>query len=212
MKIDWLGHACFLLETDSKCRILTDPFNEGTGYPPIDIAADVVTISHDHWDHNAVQLVKGEPVIINREGAFTHQDIQFEGIGSFHDKVQGKQRGRNVIYKITADGIRLLHLGDLGSLLTREQVDKIGPVDIIFVPVGGNYTIDAGEAFEITKILKPRIVVPMHFKSPVCTFEIAPVEAFTGLFEKTLKKPSLQIERSGEDNSTQIIVLDYPVN
>jgi L-ascorbate metabolism protein UlaG (beta-lactamase superfamily) len=211
MKIRWLGHACFLLETE-KFKIITDPFNKEVGYPVINVTADVVTISHDHWDHNAAQLVGGSPMIIDQEGSFTYQEIQIKGIGSYHDDVQGKKRGTNIMYKISTEGMTLLHLGDLGHLLSDQQVREIGEIDILFLPVGGNYTIDAREAYKITELIKPRIIIPMHFKTPAISFDIDPVEAFTGYFEKVIKKPFLQIDELSPDYSTQVIVLDYPVN
>lgn len=210
MKITWLGHACFLIETENG-KIITDPFNEGVGYPKIDVTADVVTISHDHWDHNAAHLVGGQPLIINKEGSFTYQDIQIKGFGSYHDKVMGKKRGTNILYKILADGMNLLHMGDLGHMISEQQAREIGLVDILFLPVGGNYTIDAGEAYKITELVKPKIVIPMHFKTPVNSFEIDPVEAFTENFEKIIKRPFLQIRELDPGLPSQVIVLDYPV-
>lgn len=211
MKIHWLGHACFLIETE-KMRIVSDPFNEGVGYPIFKGAADLVTISHDHWDHNAVQLIGGDPFIVREAGSFLYKDIHIKGIACFHDKVQGKKRGSNLIYKISVDGINLLHLGDVGHVLTAEQVEEIGLNDILFLPVGGNYTVDAKEAYEITGQLKPKIVIPMHFKTPVISFPIDPVEAYTCQFDQMIKKPFLQINESELRYPTRVIVLDYPVS
>lgn len=211
MKIRWFGHACFLIETE-KIRIVSDPFNEGVGYPIFKGTADLVTISHDHWDHNAAQLVDGNPLIVTEPGNFLYEDIHINGIASFHDKAQGKKRGTNIIFKISVDGMNLVHLGDLGHVLTREQIEEIGPTDILFMPVGGNYTVDAKEAFEITGQLKPKIVIPMHFKTPVISFDIDPVEAFTCQFDQIVKKPFLQVSKSELGYPKRVIDLDYPVS
>lgn len=210
MKISWLGHACFMIETE-KLKILTDPFNEGVGYPLFQDTADIVTVSHDHWDHNAVQLVKGNPFIIDQAGSYNHKDICIKGVASFHDKNQGKDRGANIIYKISAEGINLVHLGDLGHILNSDQIEQIGSNDILFLPVGGNYTIDAREAYEIAEILKPKIVIPMHFKTAVNSFAIDPVEVYTAQIDQFVKKPFLQISHSELSYPTRVVVLDYPV-
>jgi len=209
MKISWLGHACFLIETEIT-SILCDPFNEGVGYPLFKGNAGLVTISHDHWDHNAAHLVGGNPFVVKGPGSFLFEDIQIKGFTSFHDKAQGKKRGNNIIYKILADGLNLVHLGDIGHVLTKEQVEEIGAVDILLVPVGGNFTVDADEAYEITGQLKPKIVIPMHFKTPVNSFDIDPVEAYTIKFEQIVKKPFLQINQSELFYPVRVIVLDYP--
>ncbi|HPF45115.1 MAG TPA: MBL fold metallo-hydrolase [Syntrophomonadaceae bacterium] len=211
MKINWMGHACFFIETEKK-KILCDPFSDGTGYPLFKGNADLVTISHDHWDHNAFHLVGGNPLVVRDPGSFSFEDIQIKGIPSFHDKAHGKKRGSNIIYKISVDGINLVHLGDLGHVLTREQVKEIGEHDILFLPVGGTFTVNAEEAYEITVQLKPKIVIPMHFKTPVNSFDIDPAEAYTIKFERIVKKPFLKIDRTELAYPTQVIVLDYPVN
>lgn len=211
MKITWKGHACFLIETGNN-RIVCDPFNEGVGYPLFSGSGNLVTISHDHWDHNASQLVKGNPMVITEPGSFIFDDIQIKGIPSYHDQARGKKRGKNIIYKISVNGINLVHLGDLGHVLTGEQVAEIGTNDILFLPVGGNFTVNADEAYEITEQLNPKIVIPMHYKTPVNTFEIDPVEVYTVKFDRIIKKPFLNISQSELDYPVQVIVLDYPVN
>ena len=155
MKLTWLGHACFLLEADGY-RIVTDPYTGVPGYPPLSVSAHAVFCSHGHFDHNAVDRVTLLP----------HQDSPFtvREIASFHDDRGGTLRGGNTIRVFTADGISVAHLGDLGHPLSAEQLAAIGPVDAALVPVGGVYTLDATGAKSVCDALKPRCVLPMHYR------------------------------------------------
>ncbi|MDD2619220.1 MAG: MBL fold metallo-hydrolase [Syntrophomonadaceae bacterium] len=208
MKIRWLGHASFLIETEEK-RIITDPFDEKSGYPVFPQEVDIATVSHEHWDHNAVHVLKGNPMIIKGAGDFGLDKIRIKGISSFHDKNQGKNRGTNTIYKIISEGLNLLHLGDLGQILTREQIREIGKVDVLFIPVGGNYTIDAKDALAIVEQIKPGIIIPMHFKTAHVTINLAPVEAFVCQFERCVKKPYLELSKEGLGSQPLVMLLDY---
>jgi len=180
MKIKWLGHACFLITSRDGIRIITDPYAVGGGikYAPVTEAADVVTVSHDHGDHSNVSSVQGRPEVVKGSGAKAARGIQFRGIATYHDAARGQQRGSNTVFCFTVDDIRLCHLGDLGHKLDPGQVNEIGAVDMLFVPVGGFYTIDATVANQIVGQLKPRVVIPMHFRTPRCDYPIADVEDF----------------------------------
>jgi L-ascorbate metabolism protein UlaG (beta-lactamase superfamily) len=180
MKIKWLGHACFLITSKGGVRIITDPYAVGGGinYSPIKEAADVVVVSHDHGDHNNVSTVQGKPEVVKGSGTKTAKDIQFRGIATYHDTSQGKQRGTNTVFCFTVDDVKLCHLGDLGHVLSPGQVNEIGAVDIMFVPVGGFFTIDAPVASQVCDQLKPKVVIPMHFKTPKCAYPLADVEDF----------------------------------
>lgn len=136
MKIIWLGHASFLIETGAT-RIITDPFDETTGYRIPSISADLVTVSHDHYDHNAVDWVLGEPRVVSSPGETRFQEVDILGIPSFHDQEKGRLRGRNTIFVIKAEGLTVCHLGDLGHLLEPDQLEAIGRVDVLLIPVGG---------------------------------------------------------------------------
>ncbi|MEA1962312.1 MAG: MBL fold metallo-hydrolase [Bacillota bacterium] len=208
MKITWFGHACFSIESDGK-RIVTDPFDADVGYPVVPREADLVTISHEHWDHNAVQVFNNEPRVIRGNGEFSESNIKIQGFPSFHDKQEGIERGTNTIYKITTEGIDLLHLGDLGHVLGQGQVQQIGKVDVLLVPVGGTFTIDAEEACQMVELLKPRIIIPMHYGTPVLSFSLLPLEAFTIHYDKVTKKDNLEINCEGLPEKTELIVLDY---
>jgi len=208
--IKWLGHASFLLES-AGIKLLTDPFNAKIGYQPCKEKVDIVTVSHEHWDHNAVDTLSGNPRVIRATGLSTIDGINILGISSFHDKKQGRERGSNTIFKISSENLDILHLGDLGHVLTDRQIVEIGNVDIILVPVGGRYTVDAEAAWEIVEQLQPNIIIPMHFlTSDVSLKELAPVEAFTAKFPRVIKKPFLEISKEALTSEARLIVLDYP--
>jgi L-ascorbate metabolism protein UlaG (beta-lactamase superfamily) len=180
MRVKWLGHACFLITSRDGLRLITDPYAVGGGinYSPINEAADVVLVSHGHDDHSNISTVKGKPEVVRSDGIKTTKYIQFKGVTTYHDEAKGGQRGLNTIFCFTIDDIKLCHLGDLGHVLNREQINEIGAVDIIFVPVGGFFTIDASAASQVCDQLGPKIIIPMHYKTPKCTYPIAGVEDF----------------------------------
>ncbi len=180
MRVKWLGHACFLITSRDGLRVITDPYAVGGGinYSPIKETADVVSVSHGHDDHSNVSALKGKPEIINNAGIKTAKGIQFRGVATFHDEAQGRQRGSNTVFCFTIDDIKLCHLGDLGHVLNPELVSEIGAVDILFVPVGGYFTIDAAVATQVCDQLGSKVIIPMHFKTPKCAYPIADVEDF----------------------------------
>lgn len=208
MKIWWRGHASFLLETEGK-KIVTDPFNAELGYPLAPLAADLVTVSHEHWDHNAVETIGGQPQIIRGMGAFKVGGIEIKGIAAHHDRNQGRDRGANTIFEIFAEGLNIVHLGDLGQMLSADQLREIGAVDILLIPVGGRYTIDAAEAFQLVSLLQPKIAIPMHFATPHLSFTLAPLEEFTSRYDQVIKLPVLEVHPDTLGQGLRIIVLEY---
>jgi L-ascorbate metabolism protein UlaG (beta-lactamase superfamily) len=178
MKIKWYGHSCFGLTAENGKRVITDPFDGSIGYKIPTIDADIVTVSHDHYDHNYVEAVRGNPEIVKTPGSHRVKGIKIHGFKTYHDDVQGQKRGENIIFVIEIDGIRVCHLGDLGHILTRDKVKEIGEVDVLLIPVGGTFTIDACDAKEVVEQLKPRIIIPMHYKTEDVSLPIAPVEEF----------------------------------
>jgi L-ascorbate metabolism protein UlaG (beta-lactamase superfamily) len=180
MRVKWFGHSCFLITSRGGLRVITDPYAVGGGinYSPIKETADVVVVSHGHDDHSNVSAVQGKPEVVKGDGKKTARGIQFKGIATYHDASQGKRGGLNTVFCFTIDDIKLCHLGDLGHVLSPEQVSEIGAVDILLVPVGGFFTIDASEASEVCNQLKPKVIIPMHFKTPKCAYPIAGVEDF----------------------------------
>jgi len=180
MIVKWLGHACFLIISKDGVRIITDPYAVGgdINYSPIKESADIVVVSHEHADHNNVSAVRGKPEVVQGSGTKTAKGIQFRGIATYHDTSQGKERGRNTVFCFSIDNIKLCHLGDLGHLLSPEQIKEIGDIDMLFIPVGGFYTVDAAEASQVCDQLNPRVIIPMHFKTPKCAYPITGVEDF----------------------------------
>jgi L-ascorbate metabolism protein UlaG (beta-lactamase superfamily) len=211
MKVKWLGHACFLITSKSGLKVITDPYAVGGGidYSPIREAADVVAVSHDHGDHNNVSAVQGKPEVIKASGTKTVKGIQFKGVPTSHDASQGTERGSNIVFCFTVDGLHLCHLGDLGHVLSRGQVTEIGAVDILFVPVGGFFTIDAAAASQVCDQLKPKITIPMHFKTSKCAYPIDGVEDFLKAKKGVRKITGSEAEFEPEDlpASTAIVLL-----
>jgi len=209
MKIKWLGHASFLITSDSGVRIITDPYepNDRLRYGEIKESAEIVTVSHDHSDHGNVAAVKGNPQVV--KGDAEVEGIKFKGIPTFHDAAGGKERGKNTIFCFEVDGVKVCHLGDLGHELTAGQVAQTGAVDVLLLPVGGFYTIDASVASRVVEQLKPKAVIPMHFKNKKCGFPIAGVEEFLSGKKDVNQPDASEVElKAGElPEATQIIVL-----
>lgn len=162
MEIKYLGHSSFLIKSKDS-RLVTDPYDVSIGLKFPKIEADIVTVSHQHQDHNQSSLVDGSPLIIDMPGEFEKKDFRIFGYQSYHDKKKGEERGLNIIYKLEAESISVLHCGDLGEVLDDDFVESIGKVDICMIPVGGFYTINEDEAIELVKKIEPLIVIPMHY-------------------------------------------------
>ena len=211
MKIKWLGLASFLITSDNGTRIITDPYETGgeLSYGEIREAADIVTVSHEHFDHNNVAAVQGNPRVLRDPGQFDVNQIRFRAVASLHDDVGGRARGKNNIFCFDVDGLRICHLGDLGHQLSDEQVSEIGPVDVILVPVGGVYTIDDEVATKLCNLLKPKVILPMHYRDGKCNFPIAGVDDFLRGKENVRRLDTSEIEIKSEEltSVTQIIVL-----
>ncbi|MBO8127982.1 MAG: MBL fold metallo-hydrolase [Peptococcaceae bacterium] len=208
MRIYWKGHACFLIECEDGINILTDPFNNEVGYPIPQEEINIVTVSHQHFDHNAVDLVKGSPHVIQNPGVHTIGNKSFEGIPTFHDKSEGKERGTNIVFLMNIEGVRLCHLGDLGHLLEEKDTARLANIDVLFIPVGGHFTIDALEASKIVAALKPKITVPMHYKTEYLDFPISPVENFTKLYQNVETRNVLEVDPQALPQQPKTIVLN----
>ena len=176
MLIRWIGHSCFRLTMNDGTIAVTDPFDGSVGYDLPRGAVDIVTISHDHYDHNYVGELVPKTVLKNA-GHFPGK-VNVTGFSSFHDDVRGAKRGSNVMFLIEGDGARVLHLGDLGHDLSDRAIEAIGPVDALLIPVGGVYTIDARQAAALAGRIGARVTVPMRYKTPRLTFELGGVESF----------------------------------
>jgi len=215
MKVKWLGHAAFLITSDEGTKIVTDPYQPGMfglNYGKIDEAADIVTVSHDHADHNYVQGVPGKPQVVKSSGTSKVKGIEFKGIPSFHDEKKGGERGQNTIFCFTVDGIRVCHMGDLGHTLSDREAKEVGSVDIMLIPVAGMYTVDAVAAGKIVDHLKPRVVIPMHFKTEKCPdFPVTDVKPFTAgkTNVKVADKTEVEFKKEQLPKATQIMVLKH---
>lgn len=180
MRIAWLGHSAFLIETKDKIKIITDPYEPGgysgaVRYSPINVQPDIVTVSHKHPDHSYVRGFN-HAIILDKEGSFQEKHIKFRGIKSYHDEKQGALRGENIIFIIEAEGLKIVHFGDLGT--TDIDCSYFRNIDVAFLPVGGVFTIDSKEASAFIEKISPKITVPMHFKTPKLEFDIACVDDF----------------------------------
>ena len=211
MKIQWFGQSAFLLVSDSGLRVITDPYNPAIGYKDINETANVVTISHEHRDHNYPQTVKGHPEVLSGPGVREVKGVQFKGINTWHDPSQGAQRGSNTVFCFTIDGVRICHLGDLGHLLTKQEQESLGNVDLLLVPVGGFFTIDASEASKIVADLNPRIAIPMHYKTDRGGPHLAPVDEFIEFKPDVVNSsdPWYEVKQKTLLVNTQIVVLRH---
>lgn len=178
MKIKWYGHSCFGLEFSGGPCVVTDPFDEHVGYPLCEAYADVVTVSHGHGDHSYVASVQGSPTVLNRSGMFTFDDLLVKAVKSYHDAENGGRRGDNLIFIYESDGLKLAHLGDLGHEPDLKQYAALTGTDVLMIPIGGYYTIDTETALRVIDHIRPSVVIPMHFKTPVMDFPISDEKQF----------------------------------
>lgn len=213
MKIRWFGHSCFMITSKEGKKIIIDPYVNMLGYKLPELEADIVTTSHEHKDHNNIDAVKGNFVHINGLGVFSEHGIEIKGIHSFHDKVSGTKKGKNTIFNFKVDDINVCHCGDLGHILDVDQVKEIGDVDVLLIPVGGGYTIDAADAVEVMKQLKPIVIVPMHYRTKAlgpAGLVFAKVDKFidaSGL--KAQSYAELEVNKENIENYRGIAVLKY---
>ena len=212
MKVKWLGHASFVITADDGTRIVTDPFGDypGLSYGPIKETANIVVISHEHGDHMGGK-VKGNPKTVTGVGVKEVDGITFKGVGTYHDTSRGSERGANTVFCFTVDGLRVCHMGDLGHRLSGTEIAEIGQVDVLMIPVGGFYTVDAATASEICDQIKPGIVIPMHYKNDKCGFPIAPVDDFLKgkVGVKRLDSSEVELRKGELPETTEIIVLKH---
>ncbi len=214
MKIEWLGHSCFKLTESTGTTIVTDPFDkEIVGFDMTKTTADVVTCSHQHKDHNAIVRIDGEPLVLSECGFWEVKGVDISSVLSYHDDRLGKKRGENKIFKFRMDGVDLCHMGDIGEDCTVRLADGIGSVNVLMIPVGGNYTIDAKQAKKYVDIMMPDVVIPMHFKTSKSAVDIEKLDEFIDLFDeeqiRRINGQSIEFDRAHFDSdSTVVIVFD----
>lgn len=216
MKIKWYGHSAFLITSDEGIKIIMDPYEPGAfggqlSYGKIKDQADIVITSHDHGDHNYTKDLPGTPQIVKGSGSKTIKGISIKGIPTYHDLSKGSERGTNTVFTLKIDNIQLCHLGDLGHLLSDKELAEIGPVDILLIPVGGFFTIDPKEATQVAEQIKPKILIPMHFKTAKCGFPIAPVEDFLKgkVNTKRPKTSEINFNKKNLPQQMEAVVLEH---
>jgi L-ascorbate metabolism protein UlaG (beta-lactamase superfamily) len=191
-KISWAGQSCFQISVsnsrDHEANIVIDPFDEETGPKLPNLSADILLVTHNHHDHNNIEGVKGEPFVVKGPGEYEVKGVFIKGIPAYHDDKDGKEKGQNTIYTIEAEDMKFCHLGDLGQKqLTDEQLEKIDTVDVLMVPVGGEFTLDSASAQKIVSQIEPKIVIPMHYDIPKLKIKLDGVDKFL----KAMGKPSV---------------------
>jgi len=214
LKIQWIGHACFRIVAQDGTVILTDPFDESVPYKFPEEPADIVTVSHEHFDHNAVGRVKGNPEVVRGLGEHTVRGITFWGIPSYHDQKGGRERGRNVIFRFQVDGIMLAHFGDLGHTLNAEQQRPLSEVEVALLPVGGHFTIGPKEAVEVIRMLPQlKVVIPMHVKTELIKdWPIVPVDKFLEEVDLPIKRfdaSEVEIKKESLPQQKEVWVLRH---
>ncbi len=213
MKVKWLGHASFLITSDKGTKIITDPYTAGgfgLNYGEIKESADIVTVSHQHADHNNVASVRGNPQVVQEAKPVEIKGVKFSGIPTYHDEARGSQRGNNIIFCFDVDGIKVCHLGDLGHPLGKKECTDLGKVDVLLAPVGGNFTIDARVATDVCGQLSPKVIIPMHYQNDRCReFPVAGVEEFLKGKKNVsrLNASETEFKKGKLPAATQIIVL-----
>lgn len=210
MEISWLGHSCFRIK-GSQATVITDPYSPDEGYTLGKPRADIVTVSHEHSDHAYVAGIGGPPKVVTRPGEYEIKGVLIIGIATYHDAEEGRSRGKNTAYLIQIDEVLVGHLGDLGHVLTAEQVEEIGNVDVLLLPVGGVFTIDAPLAAEVVRQLEPKVVIPMHYQTRALKWKLEPVERFLKEIgvKEIASQPRLSLTKASLPDSTRVFLLDY---
>lgn len=207
-KITFWGHAMFLIESSKGTKIGTDPYDQQVKSKLPDVSADIVLVSHGHFDHSNVSLFKGNPKVFKTTGKTSFEDINIEGIPTYHDEAKGSKRGKNIIFKFEVDGIKFAHLGDLGHLLNEEQINSLKDVDILMIPFGGIFTIDANQALKIISDMKPKVAIPMHYKEEDTKIGVNTLDSFIGKI-KNFKEMghTILVNRAELPKDTEVWVL-----
>jgi len=215
MLIQYYGHSCFKITTKPAGRgqddinLFIDPFDKSIGLRPPQGQADITLVTHNHSDHNNIEALKGEPSIVDIPGEYSIKGINIVGIGTYHDNSNGQERGLNTIYLLDSEDIKICHLGDLGTNLTEKQMEILDGIDILMIPIGGKYTIDAKKAIEIIRKIEPKIVIPMHYKINGSNLDVADEKEFCNEIgncssEKTSK---LNIKKKDLENKSMEVLI-----
>lgn len=211
MEIKWHGHACFEITSEEGMVIVTDPYDESIGYSMPEVTADIVTVSHEHYDHNNVAAIKGKPEVVKGAGEHIGKGMRFYGVKTYHDTSSGAERGENTAFLFDVDELRLCHLGDLGHVLDESQLRSIKErdIDVLFIPLSGVYTIDAKGANEVLGQLEPKIAVPMHYKTPPLRLKIQKEDKFLKGKKRVRREKRLVVHKADLPEELEIVVLDW---
>ena len=211
MEITWYGHSCFRMMERGVASIVTDPFDESIGYPVPTLKADIVTVSHDAPGYNAVANVKKPEYVLSRPGEYEIGGVFITGIRTYNPELSPEDTRLNIIYVFTFDGIVIAHLGNIDYVPTQLQIEQLGRIDILMIPVGGGGALHSSEAAEVISLIEPSTVIPMHYKTPACKLPLDPVDKFLkemGVSEYE-EVDVLKIRSSSLSDNTQIAVLKY---
>ena len=214
MQLSYLGHSSFRIKTKT-VTIVLDPYSPKIGFEMPKVEADIVTISHNHDDHNFIKAVQDKPFIIDGPGEYEIQGVAITGLETYHDKQKGEKRGGNTIYVIDAEDLSICHLGDLGHELSSRASEEVGTIDVLLIPVGGIYTLDPKNAVQVIAQLEPKLVIPMHYKTPRHNQKFAQVEKVeTFLKEMGVEKKELDklvISKSSLSEELEVVVLKQKI-
>jgi len=210
MEIFWLGQSCFKIRSKDLV-LVTDPFSPEIGLKMPKTEADIITVSHSHFDHNNIEAIGGNPFVIDGPGEYEIKGINIVGVETYHDDVEGHERGRNTIYIIEIEDLRICHLGDLGHNLSNEILEKIDGVDILMIPTGGLFTLDSAKAQEVISQISPKIVIPMHYKIDNLKINLDGVDKFCkemGASNKPQDKLVIKKANLSEEEEEKIVILN----
>jgi L-ascorbate metabolism protein UlaG (beta-lactamase superfamily) len=210
MEITWYGHSCFRIVERSVASIVTDPYDEKIGYTPLRLKADIITVSHDAPGHNAVDGAKGTEHVLTRPGEYEIGGVFITGV-AMYDTTAENLHGPNVVYLFDFDGLMVCHLGDLNAVPTQSEIEALGPIDVLLIPVGGGGALNSSQAVEVISLIEPAIVIPMHYKTPPTRLNLDPLDKF--LKEMGIGTvdtlDSLKVSASSADEETHVVVLGY---
>ena len=210
MRIEWIGHACFRLTAQDGTTVITDPYDESVGIDMIPLKADLITMSHEHHDHNETCMIVGDPVIARGPQLACVGSVTARAVNSWHDDAKGVLRGFNTVRIFTMDGLKIVHMGDQGCMPSEDVLEAIEDADVMMIPVGGTYTVDAAGAKAIVERAKPACVIPMHVKTAHCPYPIAKVDAFLALMGAQSAEPVGTLDIT-KDSVPQGVVLMQPM-
>lgn len=210
MKFKSWGHSCFLIDNE-EIKIITDPYDDSLPYKKVDDRPDLVTVSHDHFDHNAVDRLEGDFDVVDSKDGYKSDEVNIKAISTYHDKKEGEERGENNIYVMDFADKKICHMGDIGHLLNEEDYAELENIDVLLIPVGGYFTIDADEAYEIAKKIDPEYIIPMHYKTPELDLPITGVEDFIHKFDhdEIEINDEAEVELDDLPEDKKVIVLNY---